>query len=512
MQLDPQDPGFGAANVIRAQIENARPVTPEKPLALVRHMPRADPFPVKNLGELETVALAIHGLTQAPLAIAAQSVLSAACLCVQGHANIQLPTGQDKPVSLYLTTVAKSGERKSSADDWAMSGVLQYEKHLRSLYDEDLRKHSDSLDVWENERKSIIGKRGVAALEKRVDLEALGSKPEAPRQPTICFSEPTFEGLIKYLATSRPSLGVLSQEGGSFIGGHSMSEDKKLGTAAGLSQFWDGSPIKRLRAGDGASVHTGKRLCFHLMVQPDVAAKLLTDRVLIDQGFNSRILLSAPDSTAGSRKWKEPKEEDKKTVAAFQAKTVELLMTECRHAESSSTELDPRVITMSDDARCLWIEFHDDVEEQAGKEDGTSGIRSLLNKLPEHAARLAAVLALFEDVNVRTLEGRHMFQGKLLAEHYAGEARRMSEAAHVSAPLKKAQALLDWLQNSWSESIVSIPDMCQGTRIAKDKKVAVSLCKILEDYGWLKPLDGSVMVKGQMRKKVYEIVPEDGSQ
>ena len=59
---------------------------------------------------------AIQDKVQAPIAICAQSVLAAATLAVQGRADVQLPTGQSRPISGYFITVAGSGERKTSAD------------------------------------------------------------------------------------------------------------------------------------------------------------------------------------------------------------------------------------------------------------------------------------------------------------------------------------------------------------------------------------------------------------
>ena len=118
----------------------------------------------------------------------------------------------------------------------------------------------------------------------------------------LTVTEPTFEGLAKFFANDgRPSLGIYSAEGGQFIGGHGMNPDNKARTAAGLSDVWDGSPIRRLRAGDGASFLPGRRLSLHLMAQPDIAAIMLTDRLLLDQGLLSRVLLTAPETLAGTR-------------------------------------------------------------------------------------------------------------------------------------------------------------------------------------------------------------------
>ena len=85
-----------------------------------------------------------------------------------------------------------------------------------------------------------------------------------------------------------------------------MNEDNKLKTAASLSAVWDGSPIKRIRAGDGVSVLPGRRLALHLQIQTDAAAAFFSSPMLRDQGILSRILVARPNSLAGTRLYKEP--------------------------------------------------------------------------------------------------------------------------------------------------------------------------------------------------------------
>jgi hypothetical protein len=71
------------------------------------------PYPVEALGPLKDYAEAIHQLTEAPVEICAQSVLGAAALAVQGLADAELPHGGTCPISLFLLTIAQSGERKN---------------------------------------------------------------------------------------------------------------------------------------------------------------------------------------------------------------------------------------------------------------------------------------------------------------------------------------------------------------------------------------------------------------
>src|SRR5437879_496250 len=89
----------------------------EPPQPLARELPPADPVPGDALGEvLGSAALAIQNRIQAPLAIAAQSVLAAGTLAAQAHADVVLPIGPGiaKPVSEFFVTIAVTGERKTA--------------------------------------------------------------------------------------------------------------------------------------------------------------------------------------------------------------------------------------------------------------------------------------------------------------------------------------------------------------------------------------------------------------
>jgi hypothetical protein len=91
------------AERIRDTINGADEVHAEDPRPLMRELPPADPFPVGALGPvLGPAAAAIQERVQAPLAICAQSVLSAATLSVQAHADVELPTRETKPVSDFF--------------------------------------------------------------------------------------------------------------------------------------------------------------------------------------------------------------------------------------------------------------------------------------------------------------------------------------------------------------------------------------------------------------------------
>jgi Protein of unknown function (DUF3987) len=314
------------AERVRDTIDSAEEVKREPPRPLMRELPAADPFPVEALGDLlASAARAIHDRIQAPLAICGQSVLAASTLAVQAHADIELPTGHRKPLSSYFVTVAASGERKSAVDQEALWPVRKREAALRDAYRDERLNYDNAREAWDASRKTAIKKhKGDRAAIKQT-LDTLGLAPLPPLGPLLTCTEPTYEGMCKVLAVGQPSIGIFAAEGGQFIGGHGMSDDAKLRTAAGLSRVWDGDPIDRVRGGDGATVLPGRRVAMHLMAQPQVAAIWLSDRLLIDQGLLSRVLMTAPESASGTRMHHEPSPESDAALKRYGARLLNIL-------------------------------------------------------------------------------------------------------------------------------------------------------------------------------------------
>ena len=101
--------GYVGPGFARAEAE-ATPAAADGPLPLFPELPPAEPYPVAALGPvLGEAARAIVRKIQVPEAMAAQSVLSAASLAAQALADVMLPYGQTRPLSLFLVTVAASG-------------------------------------------------------------------------------------------------------------------------------------------------------------------------------------------------------------------------------------------------------------------------------------------------------------------------------------------------------------------------------------------------------------------
>lgn len=111
------------------------------------------------------------------------------------------------------------------------------------------------------------------------------------------------------------------------------------------------------------------------------------------------------------------------------------------------------------------------------------------------------------------LTGRDfLYAGITLVSYYAGEAQRLHEQGYVDPDITLADRLLNWLQNSWSENLVSLPDIYQrGLNAISDKKTAMRIVAILEEHLWLVRVEGGDFVGGVRRKDVWRIVKQEKS-
>ena len=421
---------------------------------------------------LSPAASAIARKVQVPLATAGQSVLAVAALVAQGRANVSLPYGQTRPLSLFSVTVAASGDRKTSADMEALSPIRSFEKSLRDKHETENEAWSVAHAAWTAERRKIENKKNLSLESRKDELRNLGAEPAPPLHPFMTSPDPTVEGLAKAWPSAHASLGIFSAEGGQFIGGHGMNQENRLKTAATLSSLWDGHTLKRVRAGEAVSILPGRRLSIHLMVQPDAATEFLTDPVLRDQGLLSRMLVAAPDSIAGTRFYREPRAEDTEDVKAYNAQLLSLLEASLPLVPGRENELDPPALMMTGAAIESWRAFYDDTERKSGPGGELQGIVDVAAKAAEHAARIAGILTIIEDRHATEISGSTMNDAITLVGWYVKEASRLQSACRTDPKLLRAQQLLEWIRDQCSGEVSFRNVLHRGPNPLRTKAVA----------------------------------------
>jgi Protein of unknown function (DUF3987) len=456
-----------------------------QPLPLFPPLAEAEPYPVDALGvTLARAAKAIASKAQVPIAMAAQSVLAVASLAASSHADIQLPFGQPRPLSLFFATVAASGDRKSTADNEALWPVSTREKNLREAHADKLKEWRIDFAAWAAEKRKIEGDRRSDFDDRKARLSLLGPEPEKLLSPFLVSGDLTVEGLTKNWSSAHAALGVFTAEGGMFTAGHGMNDDNRLKTAAMLPELWDEKPVKRVRALDGVTILPGRRLSLHVMIQPKAAAGFLCNDLLRDQGLLSRILVVAPASLAGSRAYREPCPQAAATIIAYGARLLSILKAEPALEPGTRNELAPTALPISASATAIWRQFYDHIEGQCGAGNGLEAIGDFAAKAAEHAARIAGVITIIEDLRAREIGLSEMQGAVVLAEWYVCEALRLKQAGRTDPKLLGAAKLLEWLQGQPGGMAGISAILTHGPNALRTKAAAEEALAILAAHGW----------------------------
>ena len=366
------------------------------------------PYPINDLGPaLAAATRFIIAESQCAPELAAQVVLAAASLAAQGVANVVLsPPKRVIPLSLFLTTVADSGERKTTAEKMVMSTIAECERE------------------FERERRELAA------------TQVPGEPP--PMSGILTIQDPTVEALIAQSATLRGSIGIITSEAGIIVDGPMSHNMVKMG--AFLSVLWDGEPYKHLRASSPPLFLAGRRLTVHFQMQPHVADKLMSKETLRDQGLFGRILFAAPRSLAGTRTVRHGEGSDQlpdaKLEAAF-ALFLEHLKVLIRtpprllNPTGPLNELDPRHLSLTASAQKAHTEALAEFELGQAHGGGWEEVKPSAARAGEQIARIAGIMTLVADPNAEVVDEVTVLRATNLVQWYLHEARRLlGKVAH----------------------------------------------------------------------------------
>jgi len=476
----------------------------EAPDPLLRPVPAAEELPLEDLGPLREPVEAIAQITSAPAEIAFQSILATAALSTQHLADVETLAGS-APLSLFLLTVASSGERKSTCDELAIKPILDWEEAEHAGYLKAKAAYDADLERFEATRKKALQAEDV------ID----GALPDAPIPPVVprkLLSDITFEGVLRHFDEGDPSVGIFADEGGQFFGGHGMSRDNALKTAAGLSKIWDAAPLNRTRAGMPQTTHRHRRGSLHLMIQPQIAASVLSNAMLRDQGLLSRTLIAWPQSRIGKRLITISPDAAVKTakaqnaLAQFHAK-INKRLARAAQIGRAALELRPPTLPLSREARNLLILFANEVEQDQEPGSALAEITGFASKAAEQAARIAGVLTVLEDPDTDVVDLQAMEWGVGITAWYISEAQRLMVGSTVDPQLEKAQLLLQWLGRKYPGRPFNAREITRfGPSSIRDSKTAHALIRILHQHRYIRPVPGDVYINASKTKEAWELV------
>ena len=462
-------------------------------LPLMRDAMPPTSYPIDMLGPVMAPAVeSIKNLYQTSGAICAHSVLAAAALAAQPLANV-LIDGRRYPLSLFLVTIAGSGERKSAVDRLVLSPFRERQRSLMLEYQK-------QLDLLEQ-----ITKQDAAKQEgHRIKRPTPQPTSERPRRPYLLVSEPTMEGLFIQLKEGFPSLGLFSDEAGGFLGGYACQSERRMHATAALCKLWDGDPLDRIRKTDGCAVIYDCRVSMHLMGQEILLEKLVQDPLADTMGLMSRCLVSFPSSSLGNRTYVRGDPLDDPAI--------KLLLRALEVALNRSLALGkpvPRQISPRDLALCAkgmdrWIAFYDSCEILLAESASHKEISRFVCKLPEHVLRLSGVMTILEEPDAQIISEVAVERASHLATWYMGEARRLRHLTVPDHGLNQAGQLLEWMRRQGKSDFWIGEIYRNGPPAFRKASDARRALQILAQHGWVFR-SAPRMIEGMERVEIWSL-------
>lgn len=235
-------------------------------------MTMAHPFPVHVFPTLIKNAIyEVEQHTQAPQSLIAASILGAVSIASQNSIDVCRLNNLRSPVSLFLVTLAESGERKSTVDKMLMKPLYTLDEQLFSKYVQDLSEWKILEAIFIAEKKALISKlKSDIRREKNANITnerlkiLLDNYPVEPMRYKLMFNDATPAAIKDYLCGNWRSVGIMSDEAGTIFDGYALNE------LPFINKMWDGSTFSVERKSTSERLIKDARLTLSLMVQPDI--------------------------------------------------------------------------------------------------------------------------------------------------------------------------------------------------------------------------------------------------
>ena len=332
-----------------------------EPLPLVTKL-EPEQYPIDALPDTIRAAVEeVQGFTMAPMALVASSALGALSLAIQGCVDMKRAEKLSGPVSLFVLTIADSGERKSTCDQFFTTEIRQYQKQQAELAKPQIEAYGAESAAWEAKQGGIkdsirqSAKAGKSTVELEETLRELErSKPQSPRVPRLLRGDDTPENLAWSLSHQWPSGGIMSSEAGAILGAHGMGKESIMRNLSLLNILWDGGELPIGRRTSESFTVKNARLTVALQIQ-EATLRSFFERsggLARGSGFLARFLLSWPESTQGYRAFTEAPT-SWPALNTFNARIADILNQPVSFDADGG--LVPYMISLTPKAKSVWV-------------------------------------------------------------------------------------------------------------------------------------------------------------
>ena len=213
------------------------------------------------------------------------AILSFACQAIL-DANPLMRTWKRSPLSLFVTVVAESGQRKSSVFDSLKKGIEKWEEEQVVQAKADATDYKVEMKAYDNEIRD-------RAKDKDTDWSTQPLyEPQLPKNWKHKYEKFTTNGFIESLERI-PHAFVVNCDAAEFFNSHAFTNNgTDVEIISTLAKLWSGENVERNTSLDTNFI-SKRRVTGLFMIQAG-QAKFLKDQRYKDQGFTNRMLISQP--------------------------------------------------------------------------------------------------------------------------------------------------------------------------------------------------------------------------
>ncbi|HEQ1858313.1 TPA: DUF3987 domain-containing protein [Providencia alcalifaciens] len=333
----------------------------------------------------------LHTETQIPVELIGSVTLGAVSLACQSLIEVIQPhTNMPEPCSLYLMTIAESGEGKTTINKLIMKPFYDFQSDLKKEYEINLASYNSNYDLWKVEQQALnsnlrkaIRKQSSGELEKTRIKEHKKSEPKHPKRLTLIYEDITLKALVEGLG-EHPEAGIISDEAVTFFKGD-LKNNPGL-----LNKAWD-NELFDFRRADHEIYQIKPRLTFSLMSQPDIFNDYINKNINIARGsgFLSRFIFCNVSKNTSSSIVPINKN-NKKYLSNFYERMKTLIdasKEKLKNGDESKVQFN-----ISEEVLQRWNDYRNDIKLKTLENSEWEHIRDIALKASSNLLRISAIL------------------------------------------------------------------------------------------------------------------------
>nr|WP_284437184.1 YfjI family protein [Streptomyces sp. TUS-ST3] len=433
--------------------------------------------------------------------IPAMISLAAISTAVGGRVQIRIRPGWAEASSVWTATVAGAGERKSAAEGPFSDALRRIEKKLREDAVPEIEEAEQMLKIAQArlddaEKAAIKSKPDTFKLkmdEAKLARRELAELGPVPTLPKLLFGDITPAAMPQKASQQGGRMAVIHSEGTLLkqMGGLYNSGASDTGFAL---DAYDGKAMPVDRIGRDSIEMESAHLAVGLLIQPVILEQLgrKKDDEMLHNGFVQRFLYSFPPSRLGYQ--------DPRGSVAIPAELIEDLQRRLQDLVDVLWKNGlVRVVTFTDEASEAMYVFQESLQERLRRGGDLHQMASWASKLPGKVARVAGMLALYEDVHAHHITVEQFQAAVGLAPYFIQHARLCLDlmGANREGQLTPARDVLEWLRRRKPEQIrlpFSVRDAQRGVDgnawgpDGVTSETVHDAIRVLVDRGWAQPM------------------------